>query len=71
MATIQELNERRAGAALVVQTLGMVNVPMDYSERLKQDVRYKLALDASHRAEQDYHAAIDAMPSDDLLALAK
>ncbi len=71
MPSIQELNERRAAAALTVQMLGTVNVPTDYDERLKLDARYRLAVDASQRAERDYQSALNAMSSDELLALAK
>lgn len=71
MPTIQELNQRRAATSLNVQMLGMVNQPIDYEERLKLDARYKLALDAHQRAESDYRAAIAAMSSEDLIALAK
>lgn len=71
MPTIHELNERRAAAALSVQMLGMVNQPLDYAERLKLDARYKLAIDALMRAEQDYNVALALMPSEELLALAK
>jgi hypothetical protein len=71
MPTIQELNERRAETALTVQMLGMVNQPLDYQERLKADARYRLALDANHRAESDYRMALAAMSSEELIALAQ
>lgn len=70
MATIQELNEKRAATALVVQSLGMMNVSTDYAERLKQDARYRLARDANMLAERDYSDALAAMSSDELIALA-
>lgn len=70
MPTIQELNERRAATSLAVKTLGLMNMPLDYSERLKLDARFRLALDAQQRAEQDYRTALAAMTSEELLALA-
>lgn len=71
MSSIQELNEKRAEAALLVQMLGMVNQPVEYSELLKLDARYRLAMDASARAESEYSAALASMTSEELLALAK
>jgi hypothetical protein len=49
----------------------MMNVPLDYEERLKADARYRLAADANHSAESDYQNAINALSSEELLALAK
>lgn len=71
MPTIHELNQRRAETAMVVQNLGMANQPVDYDDRLKADARYRLAMDANRRAEQDYSTALAAMSSEDLIALAK
>lgn len=70
MPTIRELNQRRSEAALWVKMLGMVNQPIDYEERLKLDARYRLAMDASQRAEREYNAALAAMSSEYLIALA-
>jgi len=71
MSDINKLNQRRAEALEIYKTLGMANVPTDYSERVKQDARYRLALDAYWRAEGDYQKALDAMTTDELIAIAK
>lgn len=71
MPTIAELNQRRAATSTHLQMLGMLNVPTDYAERLKQDAQYRLAQDAHYRAESEYQAALSAMTTDELIELAK
>ena len=71
MTDIKDLNQRRAEALEIYNVLGMVNVPNDYSERIKLDAHYRLALDAYHRANDEYQKALDAMTTDELIALAK
>ena len=71
MADIHELNRKRAEAAEVVQALGYANQPVDLEDRLKADVRYRLAADAHHRAEGEYQDALAKLSTDELLAMAK
>jgi hypothetical protein len=71
MSDIKDLNQRRAEALEIYNALSLVNVPTDYAARVKLDVRYRLALDAYRRAESDYQKALDAMTTDELIAIAK
>lgn len=70
MATIDELNERRARTYAYVTTLGMMNSQIDPDARLKQDAQYRLACDAWMAAEQEYIAAIGRLSAPELEALA-
>ncbi len=71
MADIHELNRRRAETAEVVQALGYANQPVDLDDRLRADVRYRLATDAHRRAESEYQDALAKLSTDELLAMAK
>jgi hypothetical protein len=68
--TIQELNERRAAAAFRLQCIGTANMPTKIEDRLKGDAAYRLAQDASQRAEKEYADALNALSTDELVALA-
>ncbi len=69
MTDINELNGRRAKAALHVEILGYANQPTDLNERLKADARYRLAADAHQRAEREYHDALAKLTTDELIKL--
>ena len=71
MSDINKLNQRRAEALEIYNALGWANIPTDYTARVKLDARYRLALDAYRRAESDYQKALDAMTTDELIAIAK
>lgn len=68
--TIQELNERRASAAFRLECMGRANTPTKTEDRLKSDAAYRLAQDASQRAEKEYADALSAMSTDELMSLA-
>lgn len=71
MTDINELNSRRAKAALHVEILGYANQPSDLEDRLKADARYRLAEDAHQRAEREYQDAIARLSTDELIELTK
>ena len=68
---IHELNERRAKADLLMRCLGMANQSTNIEDRLKADARFRLALDVSQRANEDYQRAISALSTDELIVLTK
>ena len=67
---LQKLNERRCAAQLRMNNLGVINVPTDADEKLKANARYRLAVDASMRAEQEYYSALYNTPTAELMAIA-
>jgi hypothetical protein len=71
VSNINELNQRRAEALEIYNALGLVNVPTDYAARVKLDARYRLAADAYCRTDDEYRKALNAMTTDELIALAK
>ena len=70
MASIKELNERRALAEMRMRALGMLNTPRDAEDQLKAASQYRLAYLAWERAESDFHKAVNVLSTDELMALA-
>jgi hypothetical protein len=70
MATIDELNERRARTYDHLTMLGMMNTSHDRDERIKQVAQYRLAKDAWMAAEREFNGAIGALSAAELEALA-
>jgi len=70
MPNLQELAERRAAAAEVITALGTANTPTDFVDRIKASAQMRLAYDALERTEREYTAAIDALSTDELTAIA-
>lgn len=70
MATIDELNERRALAEMRMKALGMQNTPTDAEDQLKAAAQYRLVYDAWFVAQKEYQDAVNALSADELMALA-
>ena len=70
MTRLKELNIARLKAGALVESLGVMNTPTEYSDRLKASARYRLAHDAWIRAEQAYGAELAHTSTDVLTALA-
>lgn len=70
MANIHELGLRRAQAAAYLQALGVLNVPDTLKDYIAAAAAYRLALEASRRAEKEFRDAINAMSTDELAAIA-
>lgn len=70
MATIDELNERRARTKAMLDALGMMNTPREADEQLKASAKYRLVYEAWQAAEREFNAAIGALSPADLEALA-
>lgn len=68
--TIDQLNERRAMAAMHMKALGIQNAPIDAEGQLKAAARYRLAYDAWFVAEKEYQDAVNALSAEELMALA-
>jgi hypothetical protein len=71
MTDIYELNRKRAEAAETLSNLAQMNTPTKYEERMAANAAYRLALDASTRAEADYREAMNRLSTDELIALTK
>lgn len=63
---IRGLAEKVASAQNYARTLGVMNTPTDYKERIASDAQYRLAQDALAAAEKEYRDAMGHLSADEL-----
>ncbi len=70
MSDIHELNRRRAEAQMALHAYNMRQTPTDPKEQVAAMAQHRLLNDAWLKAEKDYAEAMNALSTDELIALA-
>lgn len=65
------LAEKVAEAQLRVDSLGMANTPVDVTERIKMDARYKIAQANLESANKVYQECLNSKTPEELSTIAK